>query len=51
MSNILKNNYQKIVKILLFITLLFLLPISLEMVFKAGNIVGSLIRIYSSTCI
>lgn len=46
MSNLIKNNYKLIFKVLIFIITLPLIPITLEIIFKFGLIIGNYIRVF-----
>lgn len=44
MSNVIKKHYKVIIAVMLGLVLLPLMPIVIEIIFKTGNIVGTLVR-------
>lgn len=44
MSSIIKRNYKLIIGVMIFLVLLPLFPLIIEIIFTAGNFVGTMIR-------
>jgi len=47
-SSFIKNNYKIILSIIFVILLIFVSPILIEIIFKSGNIIGTMIRTYGT---
>lgn len=48
MSDKIKKNYKKILLIICILLLVFISPLLIEIFLKSGNIIGTLIRYYST---